>query len=299
MSQTLKEDADGSRPRIVFPTGSGKGIFLARPSLPPAEMPDSEFPFVLNTGRLQHQWHTMTKTGKIPTLNPGPFIEIHPEDAATFGISDKDPVEIRSRRGRSVLPAVVTDRVRPGNCFAPFHWNDVFGENLAINDVTNDAIDPISFQPEFKFCAVSLVRVQVNLDDEGTLSSDGGTLVHIDTSEMEPIREEVYMAKVDTLASMLGIDSASSLTLDGHEKLYVAGFMMSLRTDDSRTASGIPVLPPAAPIEPSKRFLLDGMLAGMFSRTYLPDTKFRDDTGGIVYDSDVGAPRTGRSGGFS
>ena len=76
-----------------------------------------EFPIVLNTGRLQHQWHTMTKTGKVAMLNklnPRPFVEIHPEDAAALGIEDKDRVEIRSRRGRAVLPAVVTDRVRAG-----------------------------------------------------------------------------------------------------------------------------------------------------------------------------------------
>ena len=46
----------------------------------------------------------------------------------------------------------------PGNCFAPFHWNDLFGEYLSVNAVTNDAVDPISFQPEFKVCAVSLAR---------------------------------------------------------------------------------------------------------------------------------------------
>ncbi|WP_293314077.1 molybdopterin dinucleotide binding domain-containing protein, partial [Mycobacterium sp.] len=68
----------------------------------------------------------MTKTGKVAKLtklNPRPFVEIHPDDAARLQISDDDPVEIASRRGRSVLPAVVTKSVRPGNCFAPFHWN--------------------------------------------------------------------------------------------------------------------------------------------------------------------------------
>ena len=161
VSQTAATAPDGSRPRLVFATPSGRAQFLARPHLPPAEMPDGDFPFVLNTGRLQHQWHTMTKTGKIATLNklnPGPFIEIHPEDAVQFGVRDKDSVEVRSRRGHAVLPAVVTDRVRPGNCFAPFHWNDSFGEGLAINAVTSDAVDPISQQPEFKFCAVALTR---------------------------------------------------------------------------------------------------------------------------------------------
>ena len=44
---------------------------------------------------------------------PGPFVEIHPDDATRLQICDTDPVEIASRRGRAVLPAVVTDRVLP------------------------------------------------------------------------------------------------------------------------------------------------------------------------------------------
>ena len=151
-------DADG-RPR--FPTASGRAAFFARPHLPAKEMPDDDYPFVLNTGRLQHQWHTLTKTGKVAKLNklnPGPFLEIHPEDARELGLVEGDPVEVASRRGRAILPAVLTDRVRRGCCFAPFHWNDLFGEYLSVNAVTNDAVDPLSFQPEFKVCAVSLAK---------------------------------------------------------------------------------------------------------------------------------------------
>ncbi|MEK0335722.1 molybdopterin dinucleotide binding domain-containing protein, partial [Pseudomonas sp. 5FOS] len=117
---------------------------------------------VLNTGRVQHQWHTLTKTGKVPALNklePGPFVEIHHDDAARLGIAEKDQVAIRSRRGQAVLPARISDRVMPGNCFAPFHWNDLIGEQLAINAVTCDAVDPLSLQPAFKHCAVTLERV--------------------------------------------------------------------------------------------------------------------------------------------
>ena len=149
--------------RVRFATASGKGQFFARPDLAPAEMPDDDYPLVLNTGRVQHQWHTLTKTGKIPllnTLNPGPFIEISPTDAQRLAINEGDWVDIRSRRGMARLPAVVTDRVRPGNSFAPFHWNDLFGENLAINALTSDALDPVSLQPELKHCAIALVRSQ-------------------------------------------------------------------------------------------------------------------------------------------
>src|SRR5690606_34757404 len=100
--------AASARTGPVFPTPSGRAVFHARPHAEPAELPTSEYPMALNTGRLQHQWHTMTKTGKVPTLNklnPAPFVEIHPEDAAALGIAAGDGVEIRSRRGRAVLPA--------------------------------------------------------------------------------------------------------------------------------------------------------------------------------------------------
>lgn len=93
----------------IFPTQTGKAVFFPRPHMPPAERPDDEFPIVLNTGRLQHQWHTLTKTGKVPTLNAlnaRPFIEVHPDDAQSLGIREGDGVEIRSARGLAVLPAM-------------------------------------------------------------------------------------------------------------------------------------------------------------------------------------------------
>ena len=81
----------------------------------PHELPDDDYPFVLNTGRLQHQWHTMTKTGKVAKLNKldrGPFVEIHPDRRGSDSASPTgDRVEVASRRGRAVLPAV---RDRPG-----------------------------------------------------------------------------------------------------------------------------------------------------------------------------------------
>ena len=158
-------------PEIHFPAASGKAQLFARPCLPPAELPDDVFPFILSNGRVTHQWHTMTKTGKVPALNklnPGPFVEIHPEDAAALDVTEGTLVKVSSRQGFVILPAVVTTRVRPGNCFAPIHWNDQFGENLAVNATTSEAVDAISLQPEFKFTAVSLARVGVDLPDDFT-----------------------------------------------------------------------------------------------------------------------------------
>ncbi|WP_065872902.1 bifunctional nitrate reductase/sulfite reductase flavoprotein subunit alpha [Pseudomonas sp. 52 E 6] len=239
---------------LTFATENGKAQFLARPHMPPAEMPDEAFPFVLNTGRVQHQWHTLTKTGKVATLNklnPGPFVELHPEDAARLGIKDKDRVEIRSQRGRAVLPAVVTDRVRPGNCFAPFHWNDVFGENLAINAVTHDAVDPISLQPAFKFCAVALARVEL-IDHQ-----------FLDLHAPEP--EDSTLSRLNAFADIVGIRHLSPPPLSDSERTYLAGFLSGLQSA-ARQAGGVPTMPANAPLARESRLWLDGLLGGLFSR---------------------------------
>ncbi len=116
-ARTCSSTATGTDPDWRFPPRRGEPRFTPARTWTARELPDDDFPLVLNTGRLQHQWHTMTKTGKVAKLNKldsGPFVEIHPSDATVLGIADGQPVELTSRRGRAVLPAVVTDRVRPG-----------------------------------------------------------------------------------------------------------------------------------------------------------------------------------------
>jgi sulfite reductase (NADPH) flavoprotein alpha-component len=164
VSQEYFVDEHGRAPRLAFPSPSRRAVFHPRPHLDPRELPDDDYPLVLNTGRLQHQWHTMTKTGRVDALNRldnGPFVEIHPVDAAALEIVDEQPIELTTRRGRAVLPATISDRVREGTCFVPFHWSDENGEYLAVNALTNDAVDPDSLQPEFKACAVSLRPLSV------------------------------------------------------------------------------------------------------------------------------------------
>ncbi|CAA0136525.1 Nitrate reductase [Mycolicibacterium vanbaalenii] len=226
ISQDLYTTPDGRRPRLAFATASRRAVFHPRPHLDAAELPDDDYPMILNTGRLQHQWHTMTKTGKVAKLNKlnaAPFVEIHPDDAAALGICDGREVELMSRRGRAVLPAVVTDRVRPGNTWVPFHWNDEHGEHLTINAVTNDAVDPESLQPEFKVCAVRLTPVPVE--------------------------------------SMPALPAAAP-DLSDDEKCYLAGFLSGIE----QGVPGVPVLPAAAPIGRHARLWVDGLLAGRYSR---------------------------------
>ncbi|AXL53830.1 reductase [Paraburkholderia caffeinilytica] len=277
VSQTLKSLPDGSRPRLVFPTASGKAVFFTRAFAAPAELPDREFPIVLNTGRLQHQWHTMTKTGKVAMLNklnPGPFVEIHPEDAATLGIKAKDPVEIRSRRGRAVLPAVVTERVQPGNCFAPMHWNDVFGDDLCINAVTSDAIDPVSQQPELKFCAVALSPVAAdafepvsNADDETLTDAPIVTAGAAPANALSANAEDLDMPRIDALTRLLQLPPTPAPSLTDTERAYLAGFVSGLRSTEAQGVGSVPVLPAGAPVDPANRLYVDGLLAGLYSRS--------------------------------
>jgi sulfite reductase (NADPH) flavoprotein alpha-component len=245
---------------LRFPTAGGRAVFHARPHLPPAEMPDDDYPFVLNTGRVQHQWHTLTKTGKVAKLNklnPGPFVELHPLDARELGISDGDSVEVASRRGRAVLPAVVTDRVRPGGCFAPFHWNDLFGEYLSVNAVTSDAVDPVSFQPEFKVCAVSLAKVH-RLEPAVPQKQDGPV-----TPQPLGIPRGGAVTPQPLGASPFGLELAPPPVLSARERQYLAGFLAGLGSG----APGVPVLPPDAPFEPEHALWVNGVLAGMYSRS--------------------------------
>ncbi|MGW6981654.1 molybdopterin-dependent oxidoreductase [Streptomyces sp. NPDC054932] len=274
------ERPDGSRPRLVFPTATGRAVFFARPHLPGGELPDDDYPFVLNTGRLQHQWHTLTRTGKVEKLNrlnPGPFVEIHPQDAAALGIAEGDGVEVASRRGRAVLPAVVTDRVRPGNCFAPFHWNDLFGEYLSVNAVTDDAVDPISFQPGFKMCAVTLTKTRTPLPvaapAPATPSGAGGpagsraasAAATATLTRPGPATAAPAATSVSALAALFGLDDHAPPALGDRERQYLAGFLAGLAS--APPGAAVPSLPAGAPFEAAHALWVDGVLAGTYSRT--------------------------------
>src|SRR5262249_58880244 len=104
-------DHPGSKRRYLdrrFPTPDGRAVFLPRDHREPRELPDHEFPFVLTTGRLYAHWHTLTRTAKSPKLvqrEPGPFVEMNPDDAERLGVRDGEPVQVSSRRGTIQLPA--------------------------------------------------------------------------------------------------------------------------------------------------------------------------------------------------
>lgn len=157
-----------------FPTLDGKARLVIPTSGLPRETPDHEFPFVLTTGRLYAHWHTLTRTGKSPKLlkrNEAPYVEIHPEDAAGLGIDEGALVQIQSRRGTVRLPARLSPTLRRGMLFTPFHWGDQWGAELAVNYLTISAFDPVSKQPELKYCAVAAEAVPDSIALEHDLAN--------------------------------------------------------------------------------------------------------------------------------
>ena len=125
-----------------------------RPWEPPPEVPDAEYPYWLNTGRVLEHWHTGSLTRRIPTLHravPRAYVEIHREDARAIGIRNGEMVRLVSRRGSMEIQARIDYRAQPprGQVFVPF-----FDESLLVNELTLDAYCPISAQPDYKKCAV-------------------------------------------------------------------------------------------------------------------------------------------------
>jgi len=134
----------------------GKGKFHGIGYIPPAEMPDPEFPYFLTTGRMFAHFHTGTMTRVSSGLDAEQktgYVTIHPADADPLEIHDGDPVVLTSRRGRMEVPARVRRTVPPGTLFLPIH----FGENPTNVLTSSDAFDPLAKIPELK---VSSVRVE-------------------------------------------------------------------------------------------------------------------------------------------
>src|SRR3990172_8223728 len=101
-----------------FPTASGRGKFVPCEFAPAKELPDEEYPFVLNTGRLLEHWHTgvMTRrTRALAEIQPEAFCEMHPEDLVSMGIEAGALVTVSSRRGSIPLSVRRSPRVGRGN----------------------------------------------------------------------------------------------------------------------------------------------------------------------------------------
>ena len=135
----------------------GLGKFQPVRYIPPAEMPDEEYPLTLTTGRLLYHFHTGTMTRRVRGLNqiaPEATVEMNPKDVVKLGLADGEMARIVSRRGKVVARVNTTDSLAPGVVFMNFH----FSESLT-NALTSPALDPIAKAPELKVCAVRVEKV--------------------------------------------------------------------------------------------------------------------------------------------
>ncbi|MFN8582465.1 MAG: formate dehydrogenase subunit alpha [Gemmatimonadaceae bacterium] len=157
-----------------FPTADGKATFVPVEYLPPAELPDETFPFLLNTGRQMYHWHTGTMTRRSFALDARestPTVELHPDDALELGVSDGDDVFVASRRGEIRIGVRVSPRVARKQVFVPMHYREA-----AANLLTHAALDPYAHIPEFKVCAVSVKPASVKTNGNRRDSARTATL---------------------------------------------------------------------------------------------------------------------------
>ncbi|CDY73319.1 Periplasmic nitrate reductase precursor [Caballeronia glathei] len=157
---------EGTDPYVKAGTGwqfygnpDGRAVIWALPYEPPPEVPDKEYPFWLSTGRVLEHWHSGSMTRRVPELYrafPNAVCFMHPDDAKALGLRRGVEVKVMSRRGYILTRIETRGRDKPprGLVFVP--W---FDASQLINKVTLDATDPISFQTDYKKCAVRIVKV--------------------------------------------------------------------------------------------------------------------------------------------
>nr|WP_265499838.1 nitrate reductase [Paracoccus beibuensis] len=141
-----------------YHTSTGRGRMV--PVVPRLPQPTTTgFAFRLNTGRVRDHWHSMTRTGTSPRLSrhlAEPYLELHPGDAASLGLAPASLARVTSARGEAVLRVLVTDRVAPGQPFAPIHWSGPTAPTGRVNGLTRALVDPVSGQPALKSTPVAV-----------------------------------------------------------------------------------------------------------------------------------------------
>lgn len=136
-----------------------RAVIWLRPFEDAPEIPSKEYPFWLCTGRVVEHWHSGSMTRRVKQLHqavPRAYVEIHPDDASSMGISDGNMVRLTTPRGKIDLPASINGRAVPqkGLVFVPF-----FDEGKIINMLTLDQYCPLSKEPDYKKCAVKIEKV--------------------------------------------------------------------------------------------------------------------------------------------
>lgn len=144
-----------------YPTPNGKARFVPTAFRAPASAPSDTLPFILNSGRVRDQWHTMTRSINAPQLSAHiaePYVEVNPTDAERLGIKSAELVEISTHDASVIVRGLITQRSPIGSLFVPMHWSSEYASRARINELIVNSVDPISGQPELKFSPVAATR---------------------------------------------------------------------------------------------------------------------------------------------
>jgi assimilatory nitrate reductase catalytic subunit len=145
-TQRLFEDG-----RFQYPDGRAR--FIPTAPTGPGSGADEEFPFILNTGRIRDQWHTMTRTSRAPRLNehlPEPFVDLHAQDALSLSVREGELARVTTARGSMVVRVRTSGEMTRGCAFAPIHWSAENASQARAGALVSAIVDPISGEPEFK-----------------------------------------------------------------------------------------------------------------------------------------------------
>jgi formate dehydrogenase major subunit len=136
----------------------GLGMLKAIDYIPPAEVPDKEYPFVLSTGRRLYHYHTRTQTGRCEGINDllgEETADISAADAEAKGIEQGERILVKSRRGKVEVKARITGEVPEGLVWMAFHFREA-----CANWLTNPVYDPTTQTAEYKACAVKIEKLK-------------------------------------------------------------------------------------------------------------------------------------------
>lgn len=143
---------------VDFPIG--KARLLSVEYRATAESPDADYPFWLTTHRLHYHYGCGSMTRLSPLLEretPDGLLFIHPQDARDMGLHNHQGVAVSSRRGYLETRIALSEQVSPGLLAMPYHF-----EETPSNQLTNDAMDPLTEMPELKACAVQITPLPSN-----------------------------------------------------------------------------------------------------------------------------------------
>lgn len=200
--------ADGTKRLFTdakfFTSNKRANFIVTQPDL--AACVKNKHDFILNTGRLRDQWHTMTRTGNISKLSAHddlPFVEINDQDANLLGIKATDMVRVSNDLGEFKAQVKVSDQIQKKNLFSPIHWSGQFARKGVVTSVIGADVDPVSGQPQFKASAVSIEKIN--------------NLTWLRVASLEPVNDRGefdYWAQTKTsrgYVTLIGVKTSNTL----------------------------------------------------------------------------------------